>query len=264
MIFFSTHTYALGWAMGIDEASEELHRQIAHPDKDSLPVVRTIARLRTIDELCIWTDSGATRIAESRSRAFHQALHSGADVWFSCDDDCECTLDALQWMVEAVRGRNGICIAPYWARLSRDRLPGINCNLPQLAEGEKHPVRELSNGGKVIPCNYGGMGLVAMSRRAMMDTADANAGHVYNDMEGEIRLAMFLEFIDEQGFWLGEDLSFFRRLPPSVIREALITGHTNHNGRGLDLSIIANGVPIIEPVATTTTTTEEPAPETMH
>jgi hypothetical protein len=260
MIFFTTHTYALGWAMGIDEASEELHRQIANPDAKSLPVVRTIARLRTLDELCIWTDSGSTRIAESRSRAFHQALHSGADVWFACDDDCEATLDALRCMVEAVRGRNGVCIAPYWARLARDRLPGINCNLPQLAEGESHPVRELKGGGKVIPCNYGGMGLVTMSRKAMMDTADANEGNVYNDQEGTIRLAMFLEFIDENGFWLGEDLAFFRRLPPSVAVEALITGHTMHNGNMLDLSVIANGIPILEP----TLETFEPAPQTQH
>lgn len=262
MIMFTTHTYALGWALGIDEASEELHRQIAKPDGKSLPVVRTIHRLRTVDELCIWTDSGATRIAESRSRAFHQALHSGAEVWFACDDDCEATLETLQWMVEAVRGRNGVCIAPYWARLARDRLPGINCNLPRLEPGQKHPVRELSHGGKVIPCNYGGMGLVAMSRKAMMDTADQNAAHVYQDQEGTVRLAMFLELIDEQGFWLGEDLAFFRRLPPSVAVEALITGHTSHNGNMLDLSVIANGVPILEPTLETFEPT--PTPEMAH
>lgn len=260
MIFFETHTYALGWSLGIDEASEELHRQIAKPDNESLPVVRTIARMRTMDELCIWTDSGSTRIAESRSRAFHQALHSGADVWFSCDDDCEATIDTLRWMVEAVRGRCGVCIAPYWARLARDRLPGINCNLPALEHGQKHPVRELSGGGKVIPCNYGGMGLMAMSRKAMMDAADANAANIYNDQEGTIRLAMFLEFIDKDGFWLGEDLAFFRRLPPSVAVEALVTGRTMHNGNMLDLSVIANGIPILEP----TLETFEPAPETQH
>lgn len=259
MIFVTTHTYALGWSMGIDEASDELHRQIANPDGNSLPVVRTIARLRTMDELCIWTDSGSTRIAESRSRAFHQALHSGADVWFACDDDCEATLDALRYMVEAVRGRNGVCIAPYWARLARDRLPGINCNLPKLAPGEKHPVRETGSGGKVIPCNYGGMGLVAMSRKAMMDTADANQGLTYTDTEGTMRLALFMEFI-ENDFWLGEDLAFFRRLPPSVAVEALVTGHTMHNGNMLDLSVIATGVPILEG----THETFEPAPETAH
>jgi hypothetical protein len=246
MICLTTHTYALGRALGIDEASEELHRQIDKPDNQSLPVVRVIARLQTLDDLCIWTDSGATRIAESRSRAFHQALHCGADVWFACDDDCEATLDTIAWLVEAVRGRNGVCFAPYWARLSRERLPGINCNLPDVGTGER-PFRTLSGGGKVVPANYGGMGLVAMSREAMIETANANERFTYTDTEGTTRIALFMEYI-EKGFWLGEDVAFFRRLPTSVSVEALVTGHSMHHGNRLDLSIVGKNPPEIIPL----------------
>lgn len=245
MICLTTHTYGLGRALGIDEASEEVHRQIAHPDDKSLPVVRVIARLQTLDQLCVWTDSGATRLAESRSRAFHQALHCKADVWFACDDDCEATLETLTWMIEAVRGRCGVCFAPYWARLSRDRLPGINCNLPALSSGETRPFRELSGGGRVVPANYGGMGLVAMSHQAMQATADANHELEYDDVQGTTRLGLFLEYIENR-FWLGEDVAFFRRLPPEVTVEAIVSGHTMHHGNLLDLSLIANGVPVLE------------------
>jgi hypothetical protein len=81
---------------------------------------------------------------------------------------------------------------------------------------------------------HGGMGLVAMSRYAMNETVAANQDLVWRDDDGIERLALFHEALVD-GQWFGEDLTFFRRIPPHVAIECLITGDSCHNGSKLTL-----------------------------
>jgi hypothetical protein len=249
MIFVTTFAYALGWRLGIEQAADEFRRQLDQPDNESLPVVRTIARLRRLDEVCLWLDSGATRLAESRSRGLHEAWKSSADIWFTCDDDCEATLETLNWMLEAVRDRPAVCIAPYWARLSQLQEERINLSVPPPPEGCERIYRELSGEGKTTAATYGGLGLVAASRQAVQRFMEHNADFTYTDLEGETRVASCLEYIKD-GFWLGEDLAFFSRIPPDVSIETLVTGTTMHNGRSLDLGLLVLGALQLEQHAT--------------
>jgi hypothetical protein len=245
MIFVTTHAYALGHRLGIERGAAEFQRQCEAPDNDSLPVVRTITRLRKLDEVCLWVDTGATRLAESRSRAFHAALQSQADVWFSCDDDCEATLETVCWMVDAVRDEPVVCLAPYWARLSQIQPERINLQIPEVPEGQSRRFRYLKGNGKTIEARHGGMGLVATSRDAMERIARHNADLTYTDTEGLTRCALFIEAIKD-GFWMGEDLAFFSRIPPDVRIEALVTGITMHHGKQLDLELMVLGALTLE------------------
>lgn len=239
MIFVETHCYALGCTLGLERARAEFERQVQNADDKSLPVARTIQRMRSLDEVQLWYDCGSTRLAESRSRAVHEGIHSECDVYFSCDDDCEINLKGLAWMLEAVRDRPAVCIAPYWRRLSELQGPKVCINLPELGPDETRAYRELSQGGKVTPARQGGLGLMAASMPAMRRIVAANsqADLMYTDMQGVTRCALFMEYIKE-GAWLGEDVAFFSRLPPDVSLEALMTGLTAHAGQQLNLSIL--------------------------
>ena len=266
MIFVATHTYTLGKVFGHERAVDELHKQIQNADNKSLPCVRTIARLRTMDELILWNDSGATRLAESRSRAFHeglQQLKSPHDVWFAVDDDCECTIDTLRWMLEAVRSSKGVCVAPYWARSSDDYEPFIVVNLPVLEPGQRRQFRELTGGGFATQAKCGGMGLIAIAFDAMRSIALANEEPRYCDRNKIWRRALFLEFIRD-GLWLGEDSAFFARIPPNVTVEALASGITSHNSERLDLGLIRQSDEILSSHTPQQSIDDEPAPETMH
>ncbi len=241
MIFVETHTYTLTKTFGRELGLQKFEEQLAAPDDKSLPCVRQIARLRTIDECVIWNDGGATNICEARSRAFHAALETMKgpnDVWFSLDDDCECTLDATQWLVDAVHFTHGICFAPYWARTSERQGPFIVCNVPPLKPGEERQFRPLFNGGKVTPAVGSGMGLLAVHVDAVRRIAECNESPTYVDIEGVRRRALFLPFIAHGNTWMFDDRVFFSKVPPDVIVEALVTGVTMHAGERLDLRIV--------------------------
>jgi hypothetical protein len=239
VIFIETHAYSLGWSLGLERAVEEFRHQCLNPDNKSLPCVRTITRLRQIAEVQLWFDCGSTRLAESRCRAVHEAINSQCDLYFSCDDDCEARADAIAWMVEAVQGKPNVCLAPYWARLSQLQTPRICLNLPDPPEGQSRTFRHLSNGGLVTPARQGGMGLVCASMDAMRRIVAANngPGTEYTDIEGVTRNALFIEYIRD-GYWMGEDLAFFSKIPPDVTVEALMTGVTSHAGQKLDLQLL--------------------------
>jgi hypothetical protein len=59
------------------------------------------------------------------------------------------------------------------------------------------------------------------------------------DNDGQSKPAAFLEAFNDRGQWLGEDLSFFSRLPAAVEVEALITGESGHDGQALPLNQLA-------------------------
>ncbi len=231
MIFFTSHFYSLGKQYGQEQAMRRLDLEIQSPGAASPPAVKTIARLRQMDDVHVRNDCGATSIGRARSRAFHDAFASPADVWVTCDDDVEATSITLRWMLEAVKASNGVCLVPYVLRLSEQQIPTSSVMLYHSVEDTVH---ELSNGGRAVGCKHGGLGLMAMSRYAMQETVAANQDLVWRDDDGIERLALFHEALVE-GQWFGEDLSFFRRIPDHVAVECLVTGDSAHGGVKLTL-----------------------------
>ena len=231
-LFVSTMIYALGKQLGFAPAVAEFHAQLAAPNGESLPVVRAIVRLRTSHEFALSVDAASVRIAVSRSRAFHAALESKADVWLSIDDDVEADTRTLDALIGAV-GNNvdpRICFAPYWQR-------GAERITAQLAPA---PLARVTLSGAVtLPAVAGGFGLVAVNRAALDAVAEYCAADLrYVDADHVSRIAAFQESLVD-GRWLGEDVSFFRRAAAAGVRiEALATGAVAHDGRVLRLEEI--------------------------
>lgn len=234
MLFVSSHFYALGRELGIARALRTINQQIDSPDRESLPAVRAIARLDQIEPVKLRLDTGATCIAKTRSRAFHDALAAeDCDVYFAIDDDCEATTPTLRWMIDAVRSSNGICLAPYVLRRASSEGP-IRLSVDFAPLDWQNHVRELPDRGEVIRGMGGGFGLVAMHREALLGIAAANQAEAWDDDDGVTKLAIFREELVNRRWW-GEDLAFFRRVPLAVRIEILTTGVTMHSGNSLDL-----------------------------
>jgi hypothetical protein len=178
-----------------------------------------------------------------RSRAAHAAFTSPADLWMSIDDDVEATFETLQALVEAVRSEPGklVVVAPCWLRgkVQGGHLDQVECINVAFDESAPSHARLLpQSGARCFPAIAGGFGLVAMSRTTLEHALLANAHLSYRDDDGEQRVGLFHEDLAD-GRWWGEDLSFFRHLPPDVRVEVLATGHTAHAGMVLDLSTLA-------------------------
>src|SRR4030042_5060890 len=145
MLFVTSSFYALGHGVGMAPAMRQIRLQLEAPDRNSYPAVRTIARWRTLDEVTLRIDTGGTYLGKVRSRAFHDALASGADYWVTVDDDVEATTVTLRWLLEAVRISDGVCMVPYLLRGGNPDDTTVSVTL------HKFPVagaRELSNGGE--------------------------------------------------------------------------------------------------------------------
>jgi hypothetical protein len=260
MLFVSSQFYALGRQLGLARAMRTVHLQIDHPDRDSLPAVRCIFRLNQIEPVQLRIDTGATCIAKTRSRAFHDALAAvSCDVWVAIDDDVEATLPTLQALIEAVRTSDGICLAPYLLRRGSSDDP-LRLSIDLRAYQLQHP-RLLPSGGQVVPGIGGGFGLVAMSKHAMVEIATANVAELWDDDDGIQKLALFRETLEKRQWW-GEDLAFFRRVPSNVPIEVLVTGHTCHGPEALDLSNLVAYVERERPIAESLT--DEQAPDTQR
>lgn len=254
MLFVTSAFYALGHQIGMAEAMRKIRIQLEAPNRDSFPAVRTIARLRQIDEVTLRLDTGGTYLGKVRSRAFHAALESGADYWVTVDDDVEATMPTLRWMLDAVRLSDGVCMVPYLLRSGNADETTVSVTLHRF---QIDAARELANGGKVLPALYGGFGLVAMSRHAMVEIAAANAHEKWIDDDGVQKLALFHELLRDAKWW-GEDLSFFMRCPTNVKIEVLVTGESCHAGRPLRLENLLAYVTKLNLEPT------EPAPETAR
>lgn len=237
-VFVTLPAYAVGKALGMAEGMRELERQIQNPDAASLPAVRTIARLRKLTAVGLRIDTGGTQLCAVRSRHAHEAWQSGADIWFSVDDDNEATTETLASMLDAARGPTPrIVLAPYLTRGGPTLTHVmVNVDLPRIVTTE----RTLANGARLRPITKGGFGLVAMNRAALGAVRDACAHLAYVDTDGVERLALFWSEIRNK-IWLHDDFSFFARVPPHVHVEALLTGHTSHAGESLDLSHVERG-----------------------
>lgn len=242
-VLISTMLYSLAKDLGADDAVAELYRQlneleqglVKHPSS-FLPVALTIHRARKLFDVGLLVDAGGTQIGKCRSRQLSEFLRKpDFDVWLSCDDDTDCTLSVLAALHEAVAGGvPAIAIGPTWIR----GLPRVSIAFPKVVV-ERTLV---GSGAKMRSAYYGGMGLVAVSREAA--SRIANNCEQYDDDDGRLNTAAFAEvMVRHEGrvAWLGEDLSFFARVPPGVRVEALLVGHTRHNGETLALERLAAG-----------------------
>jgi len=236
-IFVSTSVYALAHSLGMQGAIDEVRRQLDAPDKDSLPVVRTIVRLRNLDaEVALHVDAGATFIGMARSRAFHEAFKTELP-WISIDDDVEVTTDCAAAMLDVLEDVvPRLVLVPYYTR-DKDS-PALTLTIPLVR------VERIRNGAKLLTLpkgQGGGFGMVGMNRLAMQAIVDY-AKESPIDLTwfdyGEKKLAIFYERL-EDGLWYGEDSSFFRfRVPESVTVEALLVGTVLHGGVPLTLSTL--------------------------
>jgi len=232
VIFLSVSLYALAKEHGARVAKQIFREQLEAPGADSLPCVRVIARLREAGDLKLFPDFGGSAVAKMRSRAAAAAHESGCDVWISCDDDVEAPWDVLRDLIEAVAGAEpAVCLAPYWGR-------GADVVMIAVEPNAVSAVRGLPSGGRTVKCLAGGFGLVAINRAALEQAIAAHPELLYLDDDGKEKCALFSEVIARRRWW-GEDLSFFRRLPPATRVECLIAGATSHDGQVLDVAHIA-------------------------
>lgn len=231
MICVSIAIYALAKELGAAAAKQEFMRQLNAPGADSLPSVRTLARLRELGDVRLVLDAGATSIAKTRSRAAFTANQTASDIWVSVDDDVEVDGPTLRDLLEAVAGDDpAVCVAPCWLR-------GAEVVAIAVAPGAVATPRGLPSGGQAVPILAAGFGCVAVNRACLAAMVAGHPELAFVDDDSQTKVALFLEDLARERWW-GEDLWFFRRTPPGARVEALIQGATIHDGQALDLATI--------------------------
>lgn len=231
-VYASCSSYVLGCLYGPARAAELVNEAVAHPAKK--PPIFAVTALRALTKLADVTlrvDTGATHIGKSRSRHFYAALQSECDVWLTIDDDVSASPETVAWLIACVDIHTPcVCIAPYIQRGGQADVASVEFS-PVYYERTLLPA-----GGSARRALRGGFGLVAMNRAAMK--AIATASPSFRDDDGQTKPAAFLEILTEHGKWLGEDLSFFARVPREVEVMALTTGKTIHAGHELALDVL--------------------------
>jgi hypothetical protein len=232
-VYASCSAYALGWSLGAARATALLAQSVAQDDTDPVvPAVVTLRLLRDLAPIALRIDGGATHLAKSRSRHFAAAYHSTCGVWLTVDDDVAADAEAVATVLSAVRDNDKprVCLAPCLLRGSS--------GVASVEWSSLYLTRSVLSGGKVRSAVRGGFGLVAMNRKAIDEIARACPW--FTDDDGTQTPAPFAEVFDA-GRWIGEDLAFFHRLPPTVTVEASLTGHTVHAGLELSLASLTAG-----------------------
>ena len=222
MIAASTASYALALLHGVQGAAERMMQSIQSKHQRAiLPGVQVLREVAAQhDRVLVRADGGVSRIAHLRSLQFEWALESGAEVWLTVDDDVGATPETLSRLLAAVARTDPIVIAaPCYLRGTN----AVNVAWSAIVFDELE-----ADGTRLRAIDAAGFGLVAMNRSALLEAARVAPRY------GE-RLAPFHELMTEHD-WFGEDISFFRRLPPGVRKRALLTGRTEHAGNALDLA----------------------------
>ena len=238
MIIVSTLTYALGKALGIQQAARELSRQLVEPSAYAptvlLPVVRTILRLKNCDDLMVY-HGAATTLPKARSRAAQAALDSDADLWCMIDDDIETDGETLSRLVAIARS-GCVAVLPCGLRTTSD-----DHRINVLWDGQI----TLQRGGVMSRAvRRGGCGLMIVPRVALERVRDEYRDTLsYVDDDGVRRVALFAHmFVGDPAtqIWLGEDYSFCERLRAAGVELAApVEGRSVHDGGILDLELAA-------------------------
>lgn len=234
MIHFSTYLYPFakqhgaGWTKALQE---EMRRGAA----SSIPAIRTWAACTSIDDVTM-SVSGPCRLAPARSQESARFLKAGADVWIQADDDMCMGAEGLRMLVAACRTTRGFVVAPCLQRDAsrKPEDPGI-CNVrvdldkPDILEGD---------GFRLARIYAPGMGLVATHRDVIERMVAAHPELLVRDAgSGQEYHALFFELIAE-GHWLGEDMSFGRRMRELGIEmHALLYVDVEHAGRRMVLEL---------------------------
>lgn len=246
-VFMSTIAYGLSRRIGPRDVPVELGKQVAAlaaggplERDDFLPVASLLERATKLFDVALLIDAGGSNIAKARSRAAHAFLASGRDVWIFADEDVDASSQVLQALYEAVKdGAPSVCVAPC---LLRDQGMANVAFEPVVVE------RQLPSGARVRSALFGGLGLCAVSREAILRMAPLMPDFIDDDgVEKKVFFdscfIMRRPKVEGEGDadavtydWYGEDVAFFQFLPPGVRVEALMTGHTKHAGELLDLA----------------------------
>lgn len=236
MIVVSLLTYELGKALGIDGAAHEVATQLSGDclPGDELAAVRTIQRLRSIDELMVY-HGASTTLPKARSRAAHAALAaSAADLWVMVDDDVETDPDTLAQLI-AIARTGTVAVLPCAVRsTSGDKRVNVVWH-SALVQVDKRGVSSRA----VL---RGGCGLMVVPRTALqLVTDDYRSELSYRDDDGEERVALFSQlFLGSPRVWLGEDYSFCARLRASGIAIAApVKGQSIHDDMLVNLRDVA-------------------------
>lgn len=249
-LFCTSPCYVLGKELGPVEGLAEAQRQLQAPDRESLQCIRTLTRLATLADCQVRIDTGGTLIGKVRSEHFHDALNSDADAWVTVDDDVECTLETLDYLLGAVwDNQPRVVTAPCIMRVGEERRADVQ--FPAIVQTREFPsfTGKSLKLGRATAVRFGGFGLVAMNRAAMRAFEAHWAGFVYVDHD-VTRIAAFHEIRDlevvedlkgedehREWRWYGEDFSFWIRCRAAgIITEALVRGITFHAGHALNLN----------------------------
>jgi len=234
MILINVITYALAKRIGSVEAEQEFSRQCNAlvDEPDHLPAARTIRKFRRFADVAKLHDAGGTSIGHARSRGFSVALRAAQEgklsSYISIDDDLEASDETVSHLVGALDPDTPqIVIVPC---LLRQERPVVNITLDPDSKLERVTKTE----ARLRRALYGGFGMVAMSRAAVLEIAGHWRDLQYIDDDNQIRIGVFCEFI-RNGYWYRDDYAFFARVPKHVRIEALCTGVTDHAGYKLRL-----------------------------
>lgn len=234
MILASVITYALAKRIGAAEAEVEFSRQCnaLSDGPEDLGAARTIRKLRRFGDVAKLHDAGGTSIGHARSRAFSVALRAAqADklsLWISIDDDVEASDETLSHLVGSMDPDTPqIVIVP--CRLRQER-PVLNITL----DPESSLERVSKTGARLRRALFGGFGVVAMTKAAVLEVARCWQHLTYVDDDNQVRFGVFCEYIS-RGCWYRDDYAFFSRVPPHIRTEVLCTGVTDHGGYKLRL-----------------------------
>lgn len=239
MIIVSVLTYGLGKILGVELAAKELARQLApgpaQAEEFPLPVVATIKRLQTLDDLMLY-HGASTTLPKARSRAAHAALESTADVWAMCDDDVETDVETLQRLVAIARSGR-VAVLPCAVRSTRG---DARINLQWLGA-----LVDVHGGVATRSVRRGGCGLMLVPHVALQRVTDEYRETLsYFDDDGVRRVALFQQMFFGGGpnqLWLGEDYSFCERLRAAGVELcAPVEGTSIHDGVALDLADAAS------------------------
>lgn len=237
-ILLSVITYELSKRLGKKVAQAEFHRQALDTLIDSpsgekiLPAAMVVRRLRRLAEVALLHDAGGTSIGHARSRAFsvaeRGARNGKIDLWISCDDDTQADQETLRHLVGSIDpDEPQIVIVPCWLR---QETPVVNITLDPDAVLD----RVSPTGARLRRALYGGFGIVAVSRAALVELGKLYRDLTFIDDDSVERIGLFCEFLKE-GWWYREDYAFFSRVPEHIRIEALLTGTTDHDGKILRL-----------------------------
>jgi hypothetical protein len=237
-ILLSVITYELSKRLGEKAAQAEFHRQALDTLIDSptgekiLPAAMVVRRLRRLAEVALLHDAGGTSIGHARSRAFsvaeRGARNGKIDLWISCDDDVQADQETLRHLVQSIDpDEPQIVIVPCWLRNS---TPVVNITLDPDAVLD----RVSPSGARLRRALYGGFGIVAVSRAALVELGQLYRDLTFVDDDSVERIGIFCEFLKD-GWWYREDYAFFSRVPEHIRIEALLSGVTDHDGKILRL-----------------------------